>query len=130
VRAVDTSVIVPALLEWHEAHPGCRYLLEGALVPSHAILESYSVLTRMPGGVDRRLASEVVIARLAPLEIPLASSMAEATSRLVGAGVSGGAVHDGIIALAAAAGGCHLLTRDRQAARTYEALGVDYELMV
>lgn len=129
MRAVDTSVIVPALLAWHEAHPDCRHLLEGASVPSHAVLESYSVLTRMPGGVDHRLASEVVVARLAPLEIRLTSSMGDATARLVEAGVHGGAVYDGIIGLTAAAGGCRLLTRDARAARTYEALGVDYELL-
>jgi predicted nucleic acid-binding protein len=130
VRAVDTSVIVPALLQWHEAHEDCRRLLDGAMVPSHALLESYSVLTRIPGGVESRLVSEVVLARLAPLEMTFASSMAETTSRLVEAGVSGGAVYDGIIGLTAAAGGCRLLTRDRRAARTYEALSVDYELLI
>ncbi|MGF1665269.1 MAG: PIN domain-containing protein [Acidimicrobiia bacterium] len=130
MRAVDTSVIVPALLQWHDAHEDCRYLLEGAMVPSQALLESYSVLTRMPGGVDSRLASEVVLERLAPLEMAQTSSMGETIRRLVGAGVSGGAVYDGLIGLTAAAGGCRLLTRDRRAARTYEALGVDYELLV
>jgi toxin FitB len=129
MNAVDTSVIVPALLQWHEAHETARGLLPGSMVPAQAMLESYSVLTRLPGGVDPQLAAEVVLERLAPAEIDLPMPMGDAIRRLVEAGISGGAVYDGLIALTAAAAECRLLTRDRRASKTYEQLRVDYELV-
>jgi hypothetical protein len=46
VTAVDTSVIVPSLAHWHEAHDAARRSAQGASVPAHALLESYSVLSR------------------------------------------------------------------------------------
>lgn len=130
MNAVDTSVVVPALLQWHEAHETARRMLSGSMVPAHAMLESYSVITRMPGGVDPRLAAEVVLERLAPVEIDLPMSMRDTIRRLVDAGISGGAVYDGLIGLTAAAAECRLLTRDRQASKTYERLGVDYDLVL
>lgn len=53
MRALDTSVVIPALLGWHEAHEPARR----AAVPSHAPLETYSVLTRLPA--PHRVSSEV-----------------------------------------------------------------------
>jgi hypothetical protein len=41
------------------------------------------------------------------------------------AGVSGGAVHDAIVALAAVEHDCRLATRDAGAKATYEAVGAD-----
>ena len=52
--AVDSSVIVAALLGWHRDHGVARRLLDAALesgkllVPSRVLTESYSVLTRIP----------------------------------------------------------------------------------
>lgn len=58
-----------------------------------------------------------------------ASTYAKAPSRLAGAGVSGGATYDGLIALTALAHDLELLTRDRRAERTYRALHVPYQLL-
>jgi predicted nucleic acid-binding protein len=44
-------------------------------------------------------------------------------------GVAGGAVYDGLVALAARANGATLATRDARARATYEALEVDIELI-
>jgi len=52
--AVDTSVLVAALVDWHDEHERARRALDRALadppvvVPQHALLEAYSVLTRLP----------------------------------------------------------------------------------
>ena len=53
--AFDTSVVVPALLTWHEHHDPSRTLLQVALavgneliMPLPTLVESYAVLTRLP----------------------------------------------------------------------------------
>jgi len=52
--AFDTSVLVAALVDWHDDHERARRALHRALanppvvVPLHALLETYSVLTRLP----------------------------------------------------------------------------------
>lgn len=43
--------------------------------------------------------------------------------------ITGGATYDGLIALAARRAGLKLLTLDQRAARTYEAVGVEYEIL-
>ena len=44
-------------------------------------------------------------------------------------GVSGGAIYDALVGEAARIHGRVLLTRDQRARRTYDLLGVDYELV-
>jgi len=51
-------------------------------------------------------------------------------ARLVDWAITGRATYDGLVALTAARHGARLLSRDRRAARVYEALGVDFELIV
>ncbi|MDP6932197.1 MAG: PIN domain-containing protein [Myxococcota bacterium] len=53
--ALDTSVVVAALLSWHEQHPAALKALQGALakgntviIPVGTLVESYAVLTRLP----------------------------------------------------------------------------------
>jgi predicted nucleic acid-binding protein len=46
-----------------------------------------------------------------------------------GAGRSGAAIYDAQIAATAKHHGLKLLSRDRRAAATYDAIGVDYELV-
>lgn len=52
--AVDTSVVVAALLAWHEAHEPAFAALERAIeedelvLPLSTLIECYSVLTRLP----------------------------------------------------------------------------------
>ncbi len=50
-------------------------------------------------------------------------------ARLHAAGISGGAVYDGLIALIVKERGERLVTFDQRAVRTYEALGIDFELI-
>lgn len=55
--ALDTSVVVAALLGWHQHHARARAALERALaagntlvLPGHVLVEAYAVLTRLPSG--------------------------------------------------------------------------------
>jgi len=61
--AIDSSVIIPALLSWHEFHTRAFNALGKAiasgrlLVPMAALVESYSVMTRLPS--PHRLRPEI-----------------------------------------------------------------------
>ncbi len=67
--ALDTSVIIAGRLRWHKFHSRARPALEAALdsenpviLPAHALVEAYSVLTRLPP--PRRLTAEQTSAML------------------------------------------------------------------
>jgi len=119
--ALDTSVLVAAFQPWHDEHGRARHALdrclgtETPLIPSHALLETYSVLTRMPGSwrmapgdafdlIDRTLRDAAEIVSLGPGTLDLLASLSAD-------GVAGGAVYDAeIAATAMRAGAGRLLT--------------------
>jgi len=133
MTAIDSSVCIPALVSWHAAHERCRVLAAGASIPAHALLESYSVLTRLPAPhrLERGAAAELLDGWFAPAAVLTAPAGVQRSlvTELAAAGVDGGASYDGLIAATARAHGEVLITRDARAARTYEALGVDLELV-
>jgi len=53
-EAVDTSVVVAALLGWHEDHEAARKALDRSLtaerlvLPAPTLIEAYAVMTRLP----------------------------------------------------------------------------------
>lgn len=59
--AIDSSVIIAALLSWHEFHQRAFNAIEGTgkllVIPLPALVESYSVMTRLPS--PHRLAPAV-----------------------------------------------------------------------
>jgi predicted nucleic acid-binding protein len=127
--AVDTSVAVPLLVRSHQHHADVVRWWGGQelTLSGHALAETYSVLTRLPG--DARLSAEdaarLLDARFtAPLTLsgPAARKVHLTLSRL---GIAGGAVYDGLVALAAKEHGVTLATRDARARGTYDAVGVD-----
>lgn len=63
-----------------------------------------------------------------PLVLPPVAHRA-LVQRLAEGGVSGGATYDALVAATAAEAGALLLSRDRRAVVTYEALGAPYELI-
>ena len=132
-KAADSSVTVAALLTGHPEHDAAADALGGCeLTIAHAALETYSVLTRLPGPhrVDARTAATVLAQRTPTRHVALsANKHANVPGRLADAGVSGGATYDGVIALTALEHELELLTRDRRAERTYRALGVPYTLL-
>jgi toxin FitB len=126
--AVDTSVAIPLLVRSHHDHAAVVRWWNGQEVAlsGHAIAETYSVLTRLPG--DARLAppdaARLLKARFsAPLVLSAVRSrkLPDTLSRL---GIAGGAVYDALVALAAKEHEVALATRDARARGTYEAVGV------
>jgi len=127
--ALDTSVAVPLLVQTHVAHAeviGWRAGREVAL-SGHALAETYSALTRLPGDlrltptdaawlVDERFTTPLLLRVRASRRLP---------ARLRQVGIAGGAVSDALVGLAAVENGATLATRDSRARATYEILGVD-----
>jgi hypothetical protein len=133
VSAVDTSVVVAALAQWHEAHDVARPAARGADIPLHAFVESYSVLTRMPAPhrVRAEVARQLLEAWFPPDKVldPPPEFAAAFLGRLVDAGVSGGATYDALVGLTAATHGVELTSRDQRAATTYRRLGIPFRLL-
>lgn len=127
----DTSVVVAGLTGWHEAHESSLRALRGiTALPGHVLVETTSVLTRLPGG--RAIATSEVVNRLRSefAGQPLCLSAAEhiefleavARSRIVG-----GSLYDALVGFTAGLAGALLRTRDRRAMPTYEVLGIEVE---
>jgi predicted nucleic acid-binding protein len=131
--AVDTSVAVPLLVRSHQHHADVVRWWGGQelTLSGHALPETYSVLTRLPG--DARLsASDAARLLDARFTTPLTLSgqaAREVHATLSGLGVAGGAVYDGLVALAAKEHGMALATRDARARGTYDAVGVNVILV-
>jgi toxin FitB len=126
--AVDTSVAVPLLVRSHQQHAQVVRWWDGQelALSGHALAETYSVLTRLPG--DARLAADDA-ARLLDTRfaMPLVLSAEQARTvhvTLSRIAVAGGAVYDALVALAAKENGATLATRDARARGTYDAVGV------
>jgi len=128
VLALDTSVAVPLLVQTHQHHAAMVSWWDGRdiALSGHALAETYSVLTRLPGDVrlapidaarllEERFVAPLILGKAAASRIP------ETLGRL---GIAGGAVYDALVALTAAEHGVTLATRDGRAKATYETVGV------
>lgn len=133
VTAVDTSVAVPLLLTSHQQHAMVRKWAKGRTLglSGHALIETYSVLTRLPGDARVDPADAVAL-----IDENFTESLSIGTGALRAAhrefarrGIAGGAAYDGLVALAAREHGAVLVTRDARARSTYEALGVRTEVL-
>jgi predicted nucleic acid-binding protein len=120
-------VAIPLLVATHTAHEAVRRWWNGQEVAltGHALAETYSVLTRLPG--DLRLAPADAARLLADrfvepflLGADTARRLPDVLGRL---GIAGGAVHDALVALAALEHGAALATRDARARATYDMVG-------
>jgi toxin FitB len=126
--AIDTSVAVPLLVRSHREHAAVVQWWSGKEVAlsGHALAETYSVLTRLPGDVRLAPADAARLLRVrfaAPLVISAARArkLPDTLSRL---GIAGGAVYDALVALAANEHRTVLATRDARARATYDLVGV------
>ena len=132
LTTVDTSVLVAGLQRWHPMHVAAFEVLRRAdlRVGGHVLAETYSTLT---GGVARpRLPAADVALALARFGEPLILSAAGYVAllrRLAERGSVGGAIYDAVVGATAREANAHLVSLDRRAARTYEVVGVDYELI-
>jgi predicted nucleic acid-binding protein len=125
--ALDTSVAIPLLVATHREHAAVVSWCDGRdlALSGHAVAETYSVLTRLPGDLRvlpedaarllrERFSAPLTLSRKAAAKLPDTLSALE---------ISGGAVYDALVALAAAEHGAQLATRDGRARTTYEAVG-------
>ena len=128
---VDTSVAVPALLSGHANHALARAFVDdrSPAIAAHALVESLSVLTRLPG---MRI-SVVDAARLLERSFPAVAQPGlqgyDLVAALAAGGITGGAIYDGLVALAARAVGGELFSLDARASSTYQGLGVPFRLL-
>jgi predicted nucleic acid-binding protein len=126
--AVDTSVAVPLLVRSHQHHADVVRWWNGQelALSGHALAETYSVLTRLPG--DARLAADdaarLLDARFTASLALSADAAGKVHNMLSRLGIAGGAVYDALVALAAQENGISLATRDARARGTYDAVGV------
>ena len=135
ILTADTSVLVAAFAAWHDHHgvalPAVNRL---QAVVAHCLLETYSVLTRLPAphrmaaaGISRQLHATFQRHRVLGLS---PEEQRNLVATCAAQGVSGGSVYDAMIALTCARANAKLLTLDARARQTYAALAVDYELLV
>lgn len=132
--AVDTSVAVPLLVASHEHHRAVAGWACGRALSlsGHALAETYSVLTRLPGGARVAPADAVLLIDENFDDVLVLSARAarRAHRELAGMGLAGGATYDGLVALAAREHDALLVTRDERARATYETVGVAVEVLV
>jgi predicted nucleic acid-binding protein len=133
MSAIDTSVAIAAFATWHESHrPARNAVIEGSRLIAHVALEAYAVLTRLPP--PHRAPGDLVVEflmknfdrRWLVLSPRKHQALLVTLSR---SGIAGGAAYDALVASTAAASGEILITLDRRALRTYEAMGASVRLL-
>lgn len=132
---LDTSVVIAALLSWHEEHDWARSTLEDLLtseeeilMPTRVVVEAYSVMTRLPSPhrlapsdarqlLDESFKSSSQLIDLTPEQLwQLLEGLADRR-------VAGGAAYDAEIIECAAKGGARaVVTLNR---RQFERLAPD-----
>ena len=132
--AVDTGVIVASFASWHEHHAiAVPAVARADTLVAHCLLETYSVLTRLPA--PHRMAPKVVadyvrlaFDRHAIVSLPAADHR-KLLENCAARGITGGAIYDAIIAASCLRAGVRLLTFDARARATYALVGVDHEFL-
>lgn len=129
----DSSVLVAALSPWHPLHARALNAFEHRVdtLVGHVLVETFSVLTRMPA--PHKVAPALAQAAVASIDLPVISLAGGAypsfLAQLGRWGVHGGAIYDALIAATAEASNLCLLSADQRARLTYDAVGVAHELI-
>jgi len=133
ILLLDTSAAIALIVEDHEAHPVTLEVVRGRRIglAGHAWFETYSVLTRLPGGLRRSPADvAALLAHNFPatafLEAEVAAGLGPELAQL---GISGGAAYDALVGAAARQHGRVLVSGDARARPVYEALRVRVRLV-
>ena len=118
ITAVDTSVVIPALLSWHERHDSAaaaihRVQKDSLLLPVPVLIESYAVLTRLPApnrlspaGAQEVLAKTFANSKVSAFRPRDIWTFLES---LTTHGIAGGTTYDAVILEAARSGGAETL---------------------
>jgi len=134
VKAVDSSVVIAAFATWHEYHAIARKAMAGRpRLISHAAVESYSVLTRLPPPhrAQPSIVHAFITERFIEPFLTLSETGYQELLATVTAGrILGGPAYDALIAFTAAEHQATLLSLDQRAAATYEAVGATVEQLV
>ena len=113
--ALDSSILIAAVLAWHEHHAVSHREIErlarsdtAAIIPTHALLESYSVITRLPA--PHRLHPDDARKLLQSsfqdwVTAPAPEQIWAMIERMAPAEITGGAVYDALIVESALAAG-------------------------
>ena len=133
ILLLDTSAAIALVVEDHEAHLVTRDAVRGRRLglAGHAWFETYSVLTRLPGGLRR---SPADVAALLSHDFPASAFLTEQAAAAFGSelarlNISGGAVYDALVGAAARQNCRWLVSGDVRARPVYEALGVRVQLV-
>jgi predicted nucleic acid-binding protein len=135
--AVDTSILIAALCSWHEHHDRALSALMEAekdgelIVPAPALVEAYSVMTRLPS--PHRLSpkdAKEILSRSFEKKATVVGLTGSETWRLIrdaeASGVAGGRIYDASILACARKGGAdRLLTLDLKDFRRLEVDDID-----
>ena len=139
VWAVDSSALVAALLTWHGHHEAALQRIDNLLasgqelvLPLHSLVETYSVLTRLPSPhrLSPLAAVQLLEAQRTSLRlVGLASDDGwEFIRGLARSGIHGGRTYDALIATSARKGGAaRILTLN---SRHFEELDPELEVVV
>jgi predicted nucleic acid-binding protein len=131
MKAVDSSVVIAAFASWHEHHTVARKALAGQpRLIAHAAVESYSVLTRLPPPhrAQPSLVHTFITERfVAPFLTLSETGHQELLAIVASSQILGGPAYDALIAITAAEHEATLMSLDRRAAATYEAVGATVE---
>jgi predicted nucleic acid-binding protein len=131
VKAVDSSVVVAAFASWHEHHALARKAMAGRpRLIAHAAVESYSVLTRLPPPhrAQPSIVHTFLTERFVDPYLTLSETGYQELLATVAANqILGGPTYDALIAFTAAEHDATLLSLDRRAVTTYEAIGATVE---
>ncbi len=130
---VDTSAALALAQRENPFHLAARARLLPCRrgMSGHAAVELLSVLTRLPP--PHRLSSPAAL-RLQETNFPESRFLSATDTKsllreFAEAGLTGGALYDGLVGAAARKHKLLLVTCDRRAEPTYRMLGVDYELL-
>jgi len=105
---------------------------EGAALPAHAMLETYSVLTGFPPPhrAPPGLVHEWLDDRFETiLPAPPPEYQRQAVGQLAVAGRTGGTVYDALVALTARMANAVLVTADIRAGAVYDLIGVEVRML-
>jgi predicted nucleic acid-binding protein len=129
VIALDTSVAIPLLVRSHTSHDDVKrwWARRPVALAGHAAAETYAVLTRLPGDlrVTPQDAARLLRERFSEPLLLDAATQRRLPEILAERDISGGAVYDALVALAAVQHNLPLATRDARAKGTYDALGAN-----
>jgi predicted nucleic acid-binding protein len=132
LTTIDSSVLIPAVARWHAEHERTDRALEGVTdlrMIGHVMLETYSWLTRNRPRTSPTVAAKLLRSLPGPALVLSPESQVKVLEMAGSGGIMGGAIYDALIAATALEADARLLSRDERASRTYEAVGVRFELI-